>query len=125
MQNRHPVAIAFGTIATIIVIAMIVVGGYQLHWWLRKNAVNRNSKINRQSYEVQQTYHEKALDDIAQVRAVDAQLAEQGLTADLRAQLRAQKVAIITQTCDAISRLTISGAGIDPDIQTFHDQECA
>lgn len=114
-----------GTILALVLVAGIVVGGYQLHWWLRKNAVNRNSKINRQSYEVQQTYHEKVLDDMASVSAIGTQLAEPGLTAHLRSQLRAQQVAVITQTCDAISRLTISGAGIDPDIQTFHDQECA
>jgi len=113
------------SILALVLIAGIVVGGYQLGWWLKKNAVNRNAKINRQSYEVQQTYHEESIRDMASVRAIDTQLAEPGTTPDLRAQLQAQRMAIVTQTCDAISRLTISGAGVDPDIQSFHDKECS
>lgn len=114
-----------GTIAALIVVIGILIGGYQLHWWLRGQEVNRSAKINRTSYEVQQTYREKALDDIASVRAVDAQLAEPSTSGAVKQQLRAQRTAIVTQTCDAISRLTTSGAGVDPDIQSFHDGECS
>lgn len=111
-------------VASLIIVAAVIVGGYQLHWWLRKNEVNRSAKINRQSYEVQQTYREKALDDIALVRTIDTQIADPADAADV-AQLRAQRTATVTETCDAISRLTTSGAGVDPDIQSFHDSECA
>lgn len=111
-------------LASLIIVAAVIVGGYQLHWWLRKNEVNRSAKINRQSYEVQQTYREKALDDIALVRTIDTQIADPADAADVP-QLRAQRTATVTETCDAISRLTTSGAGVDPDIQSFHDSECA
>lgn len=124
-DERGQVAVAvLLTIAALVLAVGIVVGGYQLGWWLKGNAVNRTAKINRTSYEVQQTYREKALDDIASVRAVDAQIAEPSTAEAVKSQLRAQRIAIVTQTCDAISRLTTSGAGVDPDIQSFHDGEC-
>lgn len=111
------------TVAGLIVVVAVIVGGYQLGWWLTGNAVNRSAKINRQSYDVQQTYLEKARDDIALVRAIDVQIADKRNADDVD-QLTAQRTATVTQTCDAISRLTTSGAGVDPDVQTFHDQEC-
>lgn len=124
MTSRGSVAVnVLATIASLVIVAALAVGGYQAGWWLKGNAVNRNAKINRQSYEVQQTYREKALDDIGSVRAIDTQIADPRDAADLD-QLRAQRAATVTETCDAISRLTTSGAGIDPDIQSFHDSEC-
>lgn len=123
MNRPHPFAVIVGTLVGLALIAGIIVGGYQLGWWLKGNAVNRNAAINRQSYEVQQTYREKALDDVTSVRAIDTQIANPAYKADI-AQLQAQRAAVVSQTCDAISRLTTSGAGVDPDVQSFHDQEC-
>lgn len=124
MKQRGNAAVTvLATVVTLIIIGVIIVGGYQLGWWLRGNAVNRNAKINRTSYEVQQTYVEKSLDDIALVRSIDAQIADPADKSDIP-QLRAQRIATVTEACDAIGRLTSSGAGPQPDIQAFHDSEC-
>lgn len=125
-SQRGKVSVATIVLASIlglIVLAAIVVGGYQLHWWLYKQDVNRSAKINRSSYEVQQTYHEEVLKDLTKVADLDAQIANPAY-ADSAAANRSARTAQIRQTCDHISRLTISGAGLDPDIQSFHDREC-
>ncbi len=123
-ERGSTTVVVLAVILGLVILAGVIVGGYQLGWWLRKNEVNRSAKINRQSYEVQQTYREKALDDITGVRELDAQIADPAYASDVP-QLRAARVALIRETCDAISRLTTSGAGVDPDVQSFHDQECA
>lgn len=127
MRRDEHGQVAAGILAglvAIILIVGIVVAGYQLNWWLKGNAVNRTAKINRQSYEVQQTYHEKVLQDISDVRRLDAQIAAPAY-ASQASELRAERIAAVGVACDHISRLTTSGAGLDPDIQQFHDQECA
>lgn len=123
MRGRN---VALGILATIVGVAVlvgIVIAGYQLNWWLKGNAVNRTAKINRTSYEVQQTYREEVLHDMENLGAVDAQLANPAY-ASMSAELHAQRISIVRTACDHISRLTTSGAGTDPDVVAFHDKEC-
>lgn len=121
-QGNVAVAVLY-TIVGLILLAAIVVGGYQLGWWLKQNAVNRNAKINRTSYEVQQTYREEVLKDMQQVSTDDSEIANPAYSASVE-ELRAQRVHDVQVACDHISRLTTSGAGVDPDIQAFQDKEC-
>ncbi len=76
----------------IVLIAAVIVGGYQLGWWLKKDAVNRNAKINQDTYGRQNALVEQILDDIK-----DAE------TAGIPPQ---QRVAIIGQICDSANKLT-------------------
>lgn len=107
----------------LIVAGAIVVGAWQLSWWIKGETVNRTAKINRTSYEVQQTYHEEVIKDIATVRDLDRQIADPSYAASIE-QNNAARAAQVTVTCDHISRLPTSGAGVDPDVTAFHNKEC-
>ena len=122
-QRGGVAVVVLGSIVGVILLVGIIVLGYQLNWWLKGQAVNRTAKINRTSYEVQQTYQEQVLKDIRQVATDDSQIASP-LYAASRPEIQAQRVNDVNVACDHISRLTTSGAGVDPDIQAFHDKEC-
>jgi len=127
-HERGEVATAvLATIVGLVLVAGLVLVGWRAGWWLNESVqqhqVDIRAKVNRRSYEVQQTYREEVLKDMEDVRALDAQLADPAY-ASSAPQLRAQRIAAINKTCDHISRLTTSGAGVDPDIQAFHDKEC-
>jgi hypothetical protein len=122
-SNGQAVVAVLATILGLILIVGIAVGGYQLNWWLKGQAVNRNAKINRTSYEVQQTYREEVFTDMSKVRAFDAQIEDPAYKGSVP-QLRAARIAQIRTTCDHIARLMTSGAGVDPDVTAFHDREC-
>lgn len=123
-QEGQAATAALATILGLVLIVGLAIGGWQLGWFLKSETVNRNAKINRTSYEVQQTYHEKVLSDMDDVRRLDSQISDRAY-ADQVFELRAQRIAAIRVTCDHISRLTTSGAGLDPDIQSFDTKECA
>lgn len=76
----------------IVVVALVIVGGYQLGWWLKKDAVNRNAKINQDTYGRQNALVEQILDDIK-----DAETP--GIPAG-------QRIAIVGQICDSANKLT-------------------
>ena len=61
MKTSSAVAIGVGAI---VLTAGIAVGGYQLNWWLRDQAVNRTAEINQDSYGRQNALVEQILDDI-------------------------------------------------------------
>ncbi len=79
-------------VVTLVLIIAVVVGGYQLGWWLKEDSVNRNAQINQDSYNRQNALVEQILDDIREV--------EQGGLPD------SQRKAIIAQICDSADKLT-------------------
>lgn len=126
MKKNEQGQVAAGILISIVALLLVVgviVGGYQLNWWLRGQEVNRSAKINRTSYEVQQTNREVVLKDMQKVATDDRQIADPSYKG-IVAQLRAERIHDVTVACGHISRLTTSGAGVDPDIQLFHDKEC-
>lgn len=38
------------SVLAILIVVLVAVGGYQLHWWLRGQEVNRSAQINQQGY---------------------------------------------------------------------------
>lgn len=121
-SGQVAVGILIGILALLLVVG-IAVGGYQLNWWLKSQSVNRNAKINRTSYEVQQTYREEVQKDLQNVATDDREIADPAYAASL-AEIKAARIADVNVTCDHISRLTTSGAGVDPTVTAFNTREC-
>jgi len=47
---NRPHHYVLATIVTIMLVVGVVVGGYQLGWWLNSQSVNRNARIQQDSY---------------------------------------------------------------------------
>lgn len=73
-------------------LAALAVGGWQLGWWLKSESVNRNAKIQQDSYGRQNALVEQILDDVAEAQ-------DPNLPAS-------QRAAITDQVCDSAAKLT-------------------
>lgn len=112
---------ALGTIAAIIVIVAIIVGGYLGGWWLREDAINRDSAINNDSYARQTALQEELIDKYGTVADIDVQLTT--ATDEQAGPLRAQRTAVLNQFCLAYSQYT--GTVSLPDtVYAYAEREC-
>lgn len=106
MKPSTAVAIGVGALT---LTAGLAVGGYQLHWWLRDQSVNRTAEINQDSYGRQNALVEQILDDVkeAQDPAIPA----------------AQRIAIVDQICNSATKLT-GVIALPQNALTLIAQEC-
>lgn len=76
----------------VLLVAVIAVGGWQLGWWLKSASVNKNARIQQDSYGRQTALIEQVYNGIkeAETPAIPA----------------GQRVAIVSQVCDSASKLT-------------------
>lgn len=108
-------------VGVVILLALIVVGGYLGGWWLQKDTINRQNRIDRHSYEVQQTYREKVIDAANTVADIDVQIADPSVTQEQKDALEAQRRAVVTQGCDNEQRIS----GERPSqVAEFASKEC-
>jgi hypothetical protein len=105
---RRAGGVALILLAVIVAVAVII-GGYQLGWWLEKDSVNRRARINQDSYNRQNALVEQVLDDISEAQ-------DPNLPA-------AQRAAIVDQVCDSAAKLTGS-IELPLSAQNFINQEC-
>lgn len=98
-----------GVVAALVLVVVIVIGGYQLGWWLKGNAVNRNAVIQQDSYGRQNALIEQVYNGIkeAETPAIPA----------------GQRTAIISQVCDAAGKLTGS-IQLTTSAAAFVQREC-
>ena len=87
----------------ILLIGLVIVGGYQLGWWLREDAVNREAEIRRDSFEVQETARDEVLRQSALIEAIDVDLANPDLSETQRAAIQGQREAAERQLCNVAS----------------------
>jgi hypothetical protein len=101
--------VVLSVIVGLLLIVGITIGGYQLNWWLREDAVNRTSEINQDSYARQDALTSQVLDDIAE--AQDPAIPD------------AQRIAIIDQICDSAAKLT-GAIALPNSANQFIAKEC-
>jgi hypothetical protein len=87
----------------------VIIGGWQLGWWLKSETVNRNAVILQDSYGRQNALVEGILDDVRET--------EMG---NLPPQ---QVVAITSQICDSAAKLSGS-IQLPPNAASFVAREC-
>jgi hypothetical protein len=84
----------------------VVVGGWQLGWWMTSAATNRQAHIYQHSYGAQAAYVQQLSQAQRDVAAVDVQLHDPHTPASELTALRAQRAAIVGQACDTYARVT-------------------
>lgn len=90
-----------------ILVALLLVGGWQAGWWFRAQNVNRSAAINRQSLAFQQA----KVDELTRKRADLKTLKATAATtqdADQQTQLNAQVAAITSIICADFAQLAPS-----------------
>ena len=110
----------FAVVGAVVIAAGVVIGGWQLGWWMKSYAVNRNARIFQQGYGAQSAYEEELHGLIVQIDQVEVQItAPQTPSAEVAA-LQAQKQAMVTQGCGIEQKLAMPSA----EAQQFAAAEC-
>lgn len=112
-------SIGEGVIAIVVVLCLCV-GLYAGYWWLRRDVLNRGADIRRNGFEQQTTFRDEAIRKMADIAAVDTQLADPALPADQRNALNAQRKAMVADACRIITHVV----GDAPSISTFNAANC-
>ncbi len=80
----------------LVLVAAIVLGGWEAGWWFAGQNVNRQSHILRNSYANQQTLRDQITQNIGNVLSISSQIAESPGAA---APLKAQRAAVVSIVC--------------------------
>lgn len=118
-------------LGALVVVGLIIVGGYLGGFWLSENSQrrslniqqhlqNKRTSILRQSYNFQSATNDRVENLISSINAIDVQLTYPGAPT---AQLQAQRTGLVTQACQAADQLT--GAFTTPDVLAFQRANCA
>lgn len=105
-------------LGTVLLVAALAVGGWQLGWWLNEESTNRTTGIANDSLARQQALLEDATDKAADIRNIDVQLE----TAPSDA-ISAQRVAIVDQFCQSYGGLT-GRLQVPASVDALAAQEC-
>lgn len=101
--------IFMSVVGGLVLLVLLVIGGWQLGWWLKDETVNRNAQILQDSYGRQNALVEQILDDVREAEA-----------GNLPPQ---QVIAITSQICDSAAKLT-GTIELPMSAQAFVAREC-
>ena len=90
------------TVAFIVVVALLVglaFLGRSFGWWLRTDNANREAKLIRHGFEVQQDYRDLLVRDVSDLQTVDVQLADPSISPEQKVVILAQKSGMIKLFC--------------------------
>ena len=103
MNNR---TIFFGTAGALFLLVAIFAVGYQLRWWLREDAINRQAEINRDSFEFQETARSEIIDLASDLAELEVTIAHPDLTPAQVTAFEAQQDAIADRLCEQAARIS-------------------
>lgn len=93
-------------IAVVVVIALVVLGGWRAHWWFAGQNANRQAHIIRNGYSNQQTLREEITRQISNVDDVTVQIAQSTGNTDEVQALDGQRIAIVNIVCQDAAEVT-------------------
>jgi hypothetical protein len=106
---------------TLAIAAAVLAACYLGSWWIFADSTRRQGEIRRDTFEFQQGRVDGAMNQVADVRAIDVQLTTPDLAPETAEGLRNQRAGIVRQACRSIGE--VNGA-IPSDLTTFQAQEC-
>lgn len=106
------------TLGGLVLVVLLVLGGYFGGWWLRTDIANRGAHLRRATFEQQTTYRDEMVRKIADVRSIDTQITE---APDQAPQLQAQRRAVVDIVCRDNTHIN---GGLDPATASFVEREC-
>lgn len=112
--------VALAVVGALVVMAGIVVGGWDLGWFAASSATNHQNHIYQQSYGTQTAEIEQVRTDLTTIDQIDVQLADRATPASEQSALAAQKVAVTNQACGVAMNITSPPA----DVSAFRSTNC-
>jgi hypothetical protein len=109
--NDDNIAKAIAAIGVILVLAVIFIGGWKLHWWLANSAANHQTQITNNGVSNQsglQTEISQKVNDIAGINLSVLQANAAG-EPSVVSSLDAQRVRLVEEVCNASAELTRGG----------------
>jgi hypothetical protein len=110
---------ALAGLLAVVLLAAVVLGGWQVGWWFKSQNINREAKITRHSFGYQQTYREQVTRGIGDVLAISSQIASAPDSQVV--SLKAQRAAILAQTCSQAAQIV---GDYTPDQEAFISTNC-
>jgi hypothetical protein len=101
-----PSHVVLVTIAGIVVVVGLAIGGWQGGWWLRSNAVNRNAHLYQQGYGAQTADLQQMQSLVSEIAGIGVQIADPSTPPSEVPQLRDQQAAEINQACGVANLVT-------------------
>jgi len=112
---------AGAVLATVVVVAAIVLGGWAVGWWFTTQNTNREAHLYRSSYGNQQTLRDAITAGISQVATDTSQV--DATSGQEQADLKAQRYAHVGQVCAEAAQVT--GDPLSADQQAFVSTNCS
>jgi hypothetical protein len=103
MKARDGIKLAFSALGLMAVVAGIIIGGWQAHWWLAQSSTNHQSHILRSGYGNQQTLRDQITKNLGTLTDLDSQIIENPVST---VQLTAQRRAIANIVCQDAEQVT-------------------
>ena len=98
--------IVAATIGGLVLIVVIVVGGWQLGWWATQNGQQRSVRINQQGLAAQSADIDQLRNEITTVTSIQVQIADPQTPASELPSLRSQANALTTEACGIADEIT-------------------
>lgn len=108
-------------LATLVLIGLVLVVGWQFGWWLKAKNVDRGARIDDRKYNRQSALQEEVIRGAAKVADLDVTVSQ--ATASERVPLLAQRHALVAQTCDQFYKTT-GTASLPTYVREFVAKEC-
>lgn len=102
--------------------AVVLVGGWQLGWWLKSSATNHQAQIYQQSYGAQSADISQAQSLISEIQGINVQIHDPSTPADEVPDLQAQQKAEINQACSVVDG--IAGDLLPAAVQQWATVNC-
>ena len=109
------------TLASVIGVVALAVGGWKLNWWMAKAANKNETQIYQQSLAAQTGDIQAARAGIAEFYQIQGQINSSLTPASEVSSLSAQLTAVTTQTCNIANNITVT---FPSDIARFTAQQC-
>lgn len=104
----------------LVIIAGVILGGWQAHWWFAGKTATKEGHVIRNSYSNQQTLRDQVTKGLGDVTDMDRQITQ--ATGDNKAALTAQRRAIANQVCQEAEQVT--GDPLPADQADWVSQNC-
>lgn len=93
-------------IVAVVLLAGLIIGGWQAGWWFAGQNANRQAHIIRQGYSNQQTLREEITKEIAGVDSINVQIAQSKGDPDEITALESQRIAVVNIVCGDADEIT-------------------
>jgi|ERR1035437_1216145 hypothetical protein len=118
----NPFKAIVGVVVSLVVIAALAVGGWQLGWWAQTSAVNHQAHIFANSYGTQSADIAEARNLATQITQVAVQINDPATPTSEVSALRSQQVAMTSQACSIVNNITPNL--LPADLATFAAGNC-